>query len=138
MDLTHDRVRELFAHLEAGDGERFFAAVADDVNWTIEGVQPVAGTYTSKSAFIEGAIARLGAIFQASPRFEVQHVFVDGDTAIVEMRTVSTVDLRGVPFESPYCWVCRFGDDKIVEARAYLDSATVAYFLSANDVRRRT
>jgi hypothetical protein len=25
-------------------------------------------------------------------------------------------------------WVCRFAEDKIVEAGAYLDSATVSYF----------
>jgi hypothetical protein len=48
MPVSAAQVGELFAHLESGDGESFFAAVAEDVRWTVMGTHPLAGEYRSK------------------------------------------------------------------------------------------
>lgn len=114
MPLSRDDVSRLFGNLEQGNGDAFFAQVADDVHWTIEGVQPVSGTYHCKTALLKEAIGPVNAIFSHPPQFQVQHIYVDGDTAIVEMHAVHTTNKRGVPFETTYGWVCRFADDKIV------------------------
>ena len=35
MTIDADHVRRLFAHLESGAGDEFFAHVAEDVDWTV-------------------------------------------------------------------------------------------------------
>ena len=54
MAITVDSVREIFKGLERGDGAAFFAHVADNVDWIVEGTHPLAGHYLSKQAFIAG------------------------------------------------------------------------------------
>ena len=49
MPVSPEEVRKLFRGLENGDGDAFFAHVADDVDWTVEGTHPLAGHYHSKT-----------------------------------------------------------------------------------------
>lgn len=46
MDISAERVREIFKGLETGDGAAFFEHVADDVDWTMMGTHPLAGHYS--------------------------------------------------------------------------------------------
>lgn len=62
----------------------------------------------------------------------VRNVLVDGDQAVVELDAVSTQN-NGKPFANQYCWVCRFSGGKIVEVRAYLDSALVTEAIEGNE-----
>ena len=39
----------------------------------------------------------------------------------------------GRRFDNRYCWVIRFANDKIVEVRAYLDSALVQKLIDENE-----
>jgi len=59
MTITVERVREIFNRLERGDNEIFFADVADDVDWTVMGTQPLAGRF-----FDTAVVVRL---FQENP-----------------------------------------------------------------------
>ena len=43
---------------------------------------------------------------------KVDHTFVSGDTAVVEMNQTSTA-LNGKAFPNTYCWVVRFADKMI-------------------------
>jgi ketosteroid isomerase-like protein len=63
-------------------------------------------------------------------------VFVDGDTAIVELYSTSTTR-EGAQFANRYCWVCRFDGDTIVTVRAYLDSTMVMYTMLRNETPDR-
>jgi uncharacterized protein len=71
------------------------------------------------------------ACWSGGVKLEVQHLFVDGETTVVELRSTSTT-IVGAAFANTYCWVCRFGDT-IVIVRAYLDSAMVAYTILRNE-----
>ncbi len=122
---TAETVRALFAHLAGDHPERFFDRVADDVRWTVLGTHPLAGVYPSKAAFRAGTFARLATLFDAPLRLATRAVFVDGDTAIVELSADATTK-HGVRFDNDDCWICRFDGDAIVEVRADLDSAMVA------------
>src|SRR5215210_5896882 len=62
----------------------------------------------------------------------VTNVLVDGDTAAVELESLSTA-LNGKPFNNRYCWVARFSNGNIVEVRAYLDSALVQQLIDENE-----
>jgi len=51
MAITSESVREIFKGLENGDGAAFFAHVADNVDWIVEGTHPLAGHYLSKEKY---------------------------------------------------------------------------------------
>jgi ketosteroid isomerase-like protein len=65
-------------------------------------------------------------------KLEVQHLFVDGETTIAELRSTSTTT-EGAAFANTYCWVCQFQGDTIVRVRAYLDSTMVTYTILRNE-----
>ena len=133
MTNTREDRANLFAKLQDRITQpEFFARVADDVDWTVQGTHPLAGRYHSKAQFIEATFNRLDGVLREGVKLEVTHVYVDGDTAIAELRSVSTTD-EGANFANNYCWVCRFDGDIIVEVRAYLDSMMVAYTILRNE-----
>jgi len=136
MDTREDRV-ELFAKLaDPATTPEFFARVADDVSWTVEGTHPLAGTYTSKDEFTAATFHRLTPIMRDGVRLQLTHLYVDGDPAIAEVEAASTT-LDGAAFDNHYGWVCRFRSDApsepIVEVRTYLDSAMVAWAIDRNE-----
>ena len=125
MAIAADTVREIFRGLERGDGAAFFEHVADDVDWTVMGTHPLAGHYRSKADFIAGTFAKLGQVLPQGARLHVDHLIVNGDEAVVELRSLATAR-NGMRFDNRYCWVVAFEHETIVRVRAYLDSAMVA------------
>ena len=125
MSIISEAVRSIFAKLSSEAPEEFFQYVADDVSWTVLGTHPLAGLYTSKHDFQEATFALLGKLFDSSLKLFTRQVLIDGDRATVELFVRST-SKNGVQFNNDYCWICRFQGKKIVEVRAYLDSALVA------------
>ena len=133
MSIDERTVRSIFAGLEHGDGDAFFAHVADDVDWTVMGTHPLAGHYPSKRAFEEGTFTKLGKVLPDGAQLHVTNVIVSGDMAVVELVSDATAR-NGMRFDNHYCWVTRFDEDTIVEVRAYLDSAMVAELFRQNPV----
>jgi ketosteroid isomerase-like protein len=125
-------VKSLFANLENGKSGAFFEHVADDVNWTVMGTHPLAGTYHTKADFLAHTFARLDKILKQGVVLRVSHILVDGDSAAVELESLSTA-LNGKPFDNRYCWVVHFSNGTIVEVRAYLDSALVQRLIDENE-----
>jgi ketosteroid isomerase-like protein len=132
MTIQADYVRSLFANLENGTAEAFFDHVADDVNWTVMGTHPLAGAYHTKADFLSHTIDRLNKLLNEGIVLRVTNLLVDGDTAAVELRSLSTA-LNGKPFDNTYCWIARFSNETIVEVRAYLDSALVQQLIDENE-----
>ena len=132
MTVHASYVRSLFANLENGKSGAFFEHVADDVKWTVMGTHPLAGTYHTKDDFISHTFARLDKILKEGVLLRVTNILVEGDSAAVEMESLSTA-LDGKPFDNRYCWVVHFSDGTIVEVRAYLDSALVQRLIDENE-----
>ena len=132
MTVQASYVKSLFANLENGKSGAFFEHVADDVKWTVMGTHPLAGTYHTKDDFISHTFARLDKILKEGVVLRVTNVLVDGDSAVVEMESLSTA-LDGKPFNNRYCWIVRFSDGTIVEVGAYLDSALVERLIDENE-----
>ncbi len=131
--LSTAYVREIFKHLESGDGKGFFDHVSDDVDWTVEGTHPLAGHYRSKAEFVAHTFEKLGKVLPQGAELYVEHVLVSGDWAVVELRSEATAKNR-FRFDNRYCWVCRFVNGTVVEVRAYLDSALVARLFDENPI----
>jgi ketosteroid isomerase-like protein len=131
MAITADYVRQVFQGLKNGDGAEFFAHVADDVDWTVEGTHPLAGHYRSKADFIAGTFCKLGKVLPKGAQLQVEHLLVKDDQAVVELRSLATAT-NGMRFDNRYCWVCTFENNIIRRVRAYLDSAMVAQLFEGN------
>jgi ketosteroid isomerase-like protein len=132
MGIGTDEVRRIFSHLESGSGDGFFEHVADTVDWTVEGTHPLAGHYLSKVDFHAHTFARLNRLLPGGTQLHVQSVLVDGDWAVVELRS-HAVAKNGMRFDNRYCWITRFANNLIVEVRAYLDSALVQKLIDENE-----
>jgi ketosteroid isomerase-like protein len=124
----------LFANLASAETQpQFWARVADDVDWTVEGTHPLAGRYIGKQKFIDATFARLACVLEGGAKLRVDNLLVDGDTVVAELVSTS-ISNEGAPFDNKYCWVCRFDGDFIVEVRAYLDSTMVMYTVLRNEL----
>ena len=132
MTVQANYVKSLFANLENGKSGAFFEHVADDVNWTVMGTHPLAGNYHTKADFLTHTFARLNKILKEGVVLRVTNILVAGDSAAVEMESLSTA-LNGKPFDNRYCWIVHFSDGTIVEVRAYLDSALVQRLIDENE-----
>ena len=133
MTITTTEVRELFKSLEMGDGAAFFTHVAEDVDWIVQGTHPLAGHYRSKSDFLAHTFEKLGKVLPQGTQLHVTIALVSGDWAIVELASLATAK-NGLRFDNKYCWVIRFAGGKIVEVRAYLDSAMVQRLFDENPI----
>jgi ketosteroid isomerase-like protein len=131
--LDFEQVHRIFKKLETGNGADFFTHVADDVDWTVMGTHPLCGHYGNKADFLSHTFEKLGKVLPQGAQLRVEHLLVSGDWAVVELRSLA-VALNGLRFDNQYCWVCRFAADKIVEVRAYLDSALVARLFEENPI----
>ena len=132
MTIQAEYVRSLFANLENRRTDVFFDHVAENVTWTVMGTHPLAGTYHTKDDFLAHTFARLNKLLKEGVILRVTNLLVDGDTAVVELQSLSTA-LNGKPFNNTYCWIVRFSNGTIVEVRAYLDSALVQQLIDENE-----
>src|SRR6202008_5180898 len=87
MPVAADYVHQVFNSLKSGDGAKFFAHVADDVDWIVEGTHPLAGHYQSKADFIAGTFSKLGKVLPNGAQLHVDELIVTGDVAIVELHS---------------------------------------------------
>jgi ketosteroid isomerase-like protein len=131
--LTTAYVQQIFRNLESGDGQGFFEHVADNVDWIVEGTHPLAGHYHTKADFLAHTFDKLAKVLPRGTQLHVQHLLISDNWAVVELHSEATAK-NGLRFDNRYCWVCRFADEKIVEVRAYLDSALVARLFEENPV----
>ena len=133
MSVALEQVRDIFKGLETGDGGEFFNHVADDVDWIVEGTHPLAGHYHSKADFLAHTFKKLAQVLPQGTQLRVENALVSGDWSVVELHSLATAK-NGLRFDNRYCWLCRFRDGKIVEVRAYLDSALVARLFAENPI----
>jgi len=133
MSVALEQVRDIFHNLETHNEAAFFSHVADDVDWTVEGTHPLAGHYHSKADFLAHTFEKLAKVLPHGTELHTEHVLVSGDWAVVELHSLATAK-NGLRFDNFYCWVCRFSGEKIVEVRAYLDSALVARLFQENPI----
>ena len=151
---TRDRITTLFQALDKKDYPVFFAAVVDNVNWTVEGTHPLSGTYLNKTTFVINTIARLARI-QNNTAPNNMHTFniVGGCNETWSSQEISShqVMLNGKPsspgssaklsaalgfrFVGNFNWMTRWNEQgMIVQARAYLDSELVAKVVMENEI----
>lgn len=131
--ISEEYVKELFNYLKTGETDMFFSKVSDDVNWTVMGTHPLAGTYQTKQDFVKSTFERLNKVLEEGVVLKVKNILVKDSTAVVEMESLSTA-LNGKPFNNTYCWIVKFENKTITKVRAYVDSALVQRVLDENEM----
>lgn len=106
MTLDRTKVERLFRLLENSETTpEFFAHVADDVEWTVMGTHPLAGTFTSKAAYLDATFGRLTPLMRSGTHVELVSLSLDGNTAVAELMTHS-VTLEGARRSRTGCAGC--------------------------------
>jgi uncharacterized protein len=109
------------------------AHVADDVDWTVMSMHPLAGHYASEGAFKDGTFSKLGKVLPDGAQLRVTNVIVAGDMAVVDLVSDATAR-NGTRFDNHCSWVTRFDGDTIIEVSVYLDSTMVTEVFRQNPV----
>jgi uncharacterized protein len=129
-DANRQRIRQVMAELDKGNGKPFVDAMADDFSWTIPGDTPWSRTYSGKQVVINELLRPLYAQFATPYVSTTRRVMADGDTVIIEFEgRVRTK--AGKAYNNRYCYVCRMEDGKMKDLMEYFDTALVSSALEA-------
>ncbi|MCS6924606.1 MAG: nuclear transport factor 2 family protein [Candidatus Binatia bacterium] len=118
-------MQEVFAAWARGEGGAFFNVLADDVRWTVIGSCPVSRTYTSRQAFLDGAVKPLSEKLAGPIHPTVRNILAEGDMVVVQWDGTATTK-AGKPYNNRYCWVMRMENGKVTEGTAYIDTELVS------------
>ncbi|SDO04690.1 nuclear transport factor 2 family protein [Polaromonas sp. JS666] len=125
-----ERIRQVMAELDKGNGKPFIEAMADDVSWTIPGDTPWSRTYGGKQAVLQELLRPVYAQF-ATPYFSTtRRVMADGDMVVIEFDGRVTTK-AGKAYNNRYCYVCRMEGGRIKDLVEYFDTALVNSALDA-------
>ena len=131
--LTHEDVRVLFDYWKTGESDKFMDRLVDDIHWTVMGSHPLAGEFHNKADYFAGALNRLSRVLTKTVSLDVVAIYVDGMTAIVELKS-ALISKNGMPYNNSYCWILKFNDDKqVTSIKAYLDSALLKEVIESNE-----
>ena len=118
-------ILDAFAAWARGDGNAFFNLLAEDVRWTVIGSTPVSRTYSSRDAFVEGAVKPLTAKLAGPIVPTVRDIIAEGDKVALQWEGRSSAK-NGTVYYQVYCWVMRLTDGKVREGTAYLDTELIS------------
>ena len=134
-------VRRFFDKLNAEDLEGLRTLLHPQATWKpmAKSDIPGAGVHTGHKGIIDEFLKPVRGLFEGKdPQNSIQTLFSKGDQVVAETHGTGRFK-NGKTYDNRYCWVCRFAGDQvgdaIVEVRAYLDSAMVAWAVTRNERR---
>jgi uncharacterized protein len=116
-------VQDMMAAWIRGQGG-FLDLLADDVHWTVIGSTAVSRTYTSKQAFVDGAVKPLGEKIAGAIQPTLRDIIADGDKVALQWDG-RAAGKNGTIYHQTYCWVMRIENGKVKEGTAYLDTELI-------------
>jgi len=129
-DANRQRIQNIMAELDKGNGKPFVEAMADDFSWTIPGDTPWSRTYSGKQVVLDELLRPLYAQFATPYLSTTRRVMADGDRVVIEFDGRVTTK-AGKAYNNRYCYVCRMEGGRIKDLMEYLDTALVNSALEA-------
>lgn len=129
-DANRQRIQNIMAELDKGNGKPFVDAMADDFSWTIPGDTPWSRTYSGKQVVLNELLRPLYAQFATPYLSTTRRVMADGDRVVIEFDGRVTTK-AGKAYNNRYCYVCRMEGGRIKDLMEYLDTALVNSALEA-------
>jgi uncharacterized protein len=103
-----------------GDFAKFFDLFEEDVEWTLSGHGPIAGTYNSKTDLFEKAEKQLFACFAEPLRINTRGVWADGDQVFARIESATTA-VDGQPYRNSYMYIMTMENGRVVSGIEWLD-----------------
>ena len=125
-------VEDAVAEWRTGNPEACYEILDENVNWTGIGSTAVSGTYTSRQAFIDGAVRKIGKRVDGMVVPEIVAILTEGDKLVFRWDGSGKM-ADGTPYHNRYSWAMTFKDGKVVEGTAYLDTALVDTLMDLPD-----
>lgn len=113
-------VRAAFDAWAAGTGD-VFDLLHEDVVWTVAGHSPVSATYSSRGAFMAGAVTPITAKLATPIQPRLRSLVAQGDTVVAVWDGVATTH-AGHPYRNSYAWHMVLAEGRIVRVMAFLDT----------------
>lgn len=121
-------VRSMWEALAAGDAETFFAALADDVKFTVMGTTSLSLVTRGKQEMAEKVLGPLAAALDGGMDLKLDNFIAEGDWVVMQSRGFA-VGKNRQPYDNHYCQVFRLRDGLVAEWTEYLDTAMLARIL---------
>lgn len=112
----------------------FGELLAEDVEWTIHGSDPVAGTYLGRADFVERASLPLVSRLTGPVEPEVHRIWAEDDTVVVRFDGSATTT-SGEPYRNQFVWIFTLSGGKVQRAEAFLDLAAYRTVVDDNAPR---
>lgn len=121
LEETNKKIVEDALRDAAQDFTLFFENLfVDNVEWTIAGHGPVAGTYYSMSELFEKAESPLYQRFAKPLTVTYKGVWADGDKVFTWIESKSEA-VDGEPYRNCYMYILNMKDGKVVSGIEWLD-----------------
>ena len=117
-------MRHICEELSKGNSQPLIESMDDEFRWTIIGTTEWSGTYRGKQAVLTELLQPLREQF-ATQYTNTAHRFIAEDDYVVVECHGDVVTKSGMPYNNTYCWVCRFGDGKLLELTEYSDTELI-------------
>lgn len=119
-EQNREFIAQAFEHWAEGRGSFFQDVLSPDVVWTIKGSGPSAGTFHTRDAFIDQAVAPFAARLSSFVSPRVNSIWADGNDVLVYWDGAA-IAADGVPYNNSFVWIFRMEDLRAVEVTAFLD-----------------
>jgi len=118
-------VEGVVAALNARDFGRFGELLADDVSWTIMGIDSPLGGVSMDRATVLEELPKLIGLWSDGPRIVIKQLIAEGDWVVMEGDGEGTF-VDGSPYENHYASVFEVVDGRVRTMREYMDTEHVA------------
>ena len=120
--------RKFYSHLSRREFAEVLACVSDDVVWWVQGNLPVSGTHHGKAG-VERLLEPLKIGLAADLEIKFGELTAEEDRVALEMESTALL-VNGKTYRNTYHFLFWIRDGKIVRAKEYLDTQTLAGLLS--------
>jgi uncharacterized protein len=120
-----DALAQAIEALGAGNRNRLFDLLADDVRWSWMGVKDWSRTFVGKSEVVGELFGGVDETLAGQQGVELLAVVADGLRVVVEFSGFNNTaaDDR---YDNRYCWVATFDAGHLTELHEYMDTKLVA------------
>jgi ketosteroid isomerase-like protein len=128
VDTPLETIEKVYAAFAASDMDALLSLCAPDVVVTQDPALPWGGTYRGPDGAAEFVMRLVGP---SDSVVTPEQLFAAGDNVVQVGRTAGTVRSNGAVFDIPECHIWTVRNGLVVEARFYIDSASMLEALSS-------
>lgn len=121
-------IEAMWTSLANGDFERFFAAMADDVKFTVMGTTRLSLVTSGKEDMLAKIMGPLSEAIDGEMKLEFDNFIAEGEWVVMQSRGTA-VGKNGKPYNNRYCQVFRLESGLVKEWTEYLDTQMLADIL---------